>query len=190
MAKRARTSTSEMVVIIEDDPTATAGDAPETTLPGSESSVRRSPQRSPQRKYSDYFPLAGAGEYIFVADISGRVGEEQQVEPPEGVPEVLPPSTTPPRRESPARDPTDELSHDEEPARTEAPSAGAGGPSPTIDVAEGGEPTIPESDTGKPTCHRTLLLPSLSLFFVLLNFSLKLFLIYFLGWQILPRQSP
>jgi hypothetical protein len=156
MVKRARVSTSETVVVIEDEPTATAEDAPETTLPVSESGARRSPQRSPRRKYSDYFPLAGAGEYIFVADFSGRVGEEQQVEPPEGAPEVPPPSTTPPRRESPARDLTSEPSHEEEPASTEVPGTSAGGPTMTTNIDGGGEPTAPELNTGKPTCRKTL----------------------------------
>jgi hypothetical protein len=156
------------VVVIEDDPTTGAGDASETIPPGSESS----PRRSPQRKYSDYFPLAGTEERAFVADISGRVGEEQHVEPSEGAPEVPPPSTASPRRESPARDPTSEPSHEEEPASTEAPGTSAGGPTPTTNVDGGGEPTAPEPNTGKPTCRKN---SSCFFSFVFLNFFLKLF---------------
>jgi hypothetical protein len=182
MAKRAKVSTSEPVVIIEDVPVATTGDASEIIPPGSESSPRRSPQRSPRRKYSDCFPLAGAGEHVFIANISGRVGEEQQVEPSESAPDVPPPSATPPRRESPARVPTGEPSHEEEPASTEAPSTeapstGTGGPTPT-NVDGGGEPTALELNTGKLSCHRILLLSSL---FCLLELLLEALFDLFLG---------
>ena len=48
------------MVVIEDDPTATTGGAPETTLPDTAITSQSSPQRSPQRKYLVYFLVLGA----------------------------------------------------------------------------------------------------------------------------------
>ena len=48
------------MVVIEDEPTATTGGAPETTLPDPAITSQSSPQRSPQRKHMVYFLLLGA----------------------------------------------------------------------------------------------------------------------------------
>jgi hypothetical protein len=132
MAKRAKVSTSEPAVAIEDEPAATTGGTSGTTLPSSESS----PRCSPQRKYSNYFPLAGAGVNIFVADIVGCAGEEQQYEESLGAtPDLPPPSVTPPRRSSPARACSDAPIIEEVPASVETANTGTSGPTPSTNVA-------------------------------------------------------
>ena len=57
------------MIVIEDEPTATAGDVSETTLPNPATIPQSSPQRSPQRKYMVYFLLLGAHGCSFFADI-------------------------------------------------------------------------------------------------------------------------
>ncbi len=59
------------MVVIEDEPTATTGGAPETTLPDPATASQSSPQRSPQRKYMVYFLLLGARgrSFSFVAGL-------------------------------------------------------------------------------------------------------------------------
>ena len=57
------------MIVIEDEPTATAGDMSETTLPDPATIPQSSPQRSPQRKYMVYFLLSGAHGRSFFADI-------------------------------------------------------------------------------------------------------------------------
>ena len=61
MAKRAKVP----VIVIEDEPTATAGGVSETTL----RDPATIPQSSPQRKYMVYFLLLGAHGCSFFADI-------------------------------------------------------------------------------------------------------------------------
>ena len=53
------------MVIIEDEPTATAGGAPEATLPDPATTPQSSPQRSPQRKYTVYLLLDGRARLLF-----------------------------------------------------------------------------------------------------------------------------
>ena len=65
LAQRAAKRTKAPVIVIEDEPTATAGGAPETTLPDPATVL----QSSPQRKYMVRFPLLGAHGYSFFADI-------------------------------------------------------------------------------------------------------------------------
>ena len=57
------------MIVIEDEPTATAGGVSETTLPDPATIPQSSPQRSPQRKYMVYFLLSGAHGCSFFADI-------------------------------------------------------------------------------------------------------------------------
>ena len=57
------------MIVIEDDPTATAEDMSETTLSDPATIPQSSPQRSPQRKYMVYFLLSGAHGRSFFADI-------------------------------------------------------------------------------------------------------------------------
>jgi hypothetical protein len=109
---------------------------------------------------------------IFVADIVGRAGEEQQYEDPLGAtPDLPPPSVTPPRRDSPARVCIDVPIIEEVPASVEAANTGTGGLTPTTNVAGEGETTAPELNTGKPLAVEFF---SLFFLFVFLNFSLKL----------------
>ena len=65
LAQRAAKRAKAPVIVIEDDPIATAGDMFETTLPDPASI----PQSSPQRKYMVYFLLLGAHGCSFFADI-------------------------------------------------------------------------------------------------------------------------
>ena len=60
LAQRAAKRAKVPVIVIEDEPTATAGGAPETTLPDPATLL----QSSPQRKYMVYFPLRGAHGYL------------------------------------------------------------------------------------------------------------------------------
>lgn len=140
-AKRVKVpASSESVIVIEDESEATAEGGPEITLPGPYASL----QRSPQRKYSTYFPLSGARERSSFADIFvGRVGEEQQhQEPPEVAPDMPSISTIPPRGGSPARASVEEPIHVEgTPASAAAASGSASGPSAT-------ETAAPELNTG------------------------------------------
>ena len=62
MAKRAKAS----VIVIEDDPTVSAGGVPEPTL----TDLATTPQRSPQRKFIIYFPPSGAHGCSFLLLIS------------------------------------------------------------------------------------------------------------------------
>src|SRR4051812_8886135 len=68
-AKRAKVP----LVVIDDEPTATAGGAPETNLPDPAADLQGSPQRNPQRKYMVYFRcLARMGApLLFLLLISG-----------------------------------------------------------------------------------------------------------------------
>ena len=65
LAQRAAKRAKVPVIVIEDEPTATAGGASETTLPDPATVL----QSSPQRKYMVHFPLLGAHGYSFFADI-------------------------------------------------------------------------------------------------------------------------
>lgn len=136
-AKRAKVpASSESVIVIEDEPEVTTEGAPETTLPGSETSLRR----SPQRKFSTHFPLSGARERSSFADVFvGRAGEEQQhQEPPEVAPDIPSLSTTPPRSGSPARASVEEpIRAERMPASAEAASGSASDPSATEAAAPG-----------------------------------------------------
>ena len=53
------------MIVIEDDPTVSAGGVSETTL----TDLATFPQSSPQRKYMVYFLLSGAHGSSFFADI-------------------------------------------------------------------------------------------------------------------------
>ena len=65
-AKRAKVpARPKEVIIVEDEPTATAEDAPETTLLDPATIL----QSSPQRKYMVRFPLLGVHGYSFFTDI-------------------------------------------------------------------------------------------------------------------------
>jgi hypothetical protein len=77
MRKRARTSTDDETMVIEDETPTRIGSTSEPVVISPESGPRRSPQHSPLREFFICFPLAGAGEPIFVADIFGYAGEEQ-----------------------------------------------------------------------------------------------------------------
>ena len=57
------------MIVIEDEPTATAGGVSETTLPDPATIPQSSPQRNPQRKYMVYFLLLDARGCSFFADI-------------------------------------------------------------------------------------------------------------------------
>ena len=57
------------MIVIEDDPIATAVVMSETTLPEPATIPQSSPQRSPQRKYMVYFLLSGVHGCSFFADI-------------------------------------------------------------------------------------------------------------------------
>ena len=60
LAQRAAKRAKVPVIVIEDEPTTTAGGVSETTLPDPATIPQSSPQRSPQRKYMVYFLLSGA----------------------------------------------------------------------------------------------------------------------------------
>ena len=57
------------MIVIEDEPIATAGGVSETTLPDPATIPQSIPQRGPQRKYIVYFLLSGAHGCSFFADI-------------------------------------------------------------------------------------------------------------------------
>ena len=57
------------MIVIEDDPTVSAGGVSETTLTDLATTPQSSPQRSPQRKYMVYFLLFDAHGCFFFADI-------------------------------------------------------------------------------------------------------------------------
>ena len=65
LAQRAAKRAKASVIVIEDDPTMSAGGASETTLPDPATVL----QSSPQRKYMVRFPLLGTHGYSFFADI-------------------------------------------------------------------------------------------------------------------------
>ena len=69
LAQRAAKRAKVPVIIIEDEPTATAEGVFETILPDPATFPQSSPQRSPQRKYMVYFLLSGAHGRSFFADI-------------------------------------------------------------------------------------------------------------------------
>ena len=69
LAQRAAKRAKAPVIVIEDDITASAGGASETTLTDPAATPQSSPQRSPQRKYIVYFLLSGAHGCSFFADI-------------------------------------------------------------------------------------------------------------------------
>ena len=69
LAQRAAKRAKVPVIVIEDEPTATAEGVPETTLPDPATFPQSSPQRSPQRKYIAYFLLPGVHWCTFFADI-------------------------------------------------------------------------------------------------------------------------
>ena len=121
-----------------DEPSASTVGAPETVVISLEPSPQRSLEPSPQHESTTHFPLASVGEIIFAIDITGLVGEgRQQEEPLEAIPEVPPPSTTPPRDEPSAGGSTGEpIRIEEEPAST-----GVGHPTSATNVARKGEAT-------------------------------------------------
>ena len=55
------------MIVIEDEPTATAGGVSETTLPDPATTPQSGPQRSPQRKYLVSFLLLAVHECSFFA---------------------------------------------------------------------------------------------------------------------------
>ena len=69
LAQRAAKRAKASVIVIEDDPTMSAGGVSETTLTDPATTPQSSPQRSPQRKYMVYFSLTGAHGCSFFADI-------------------------------------------------------------------------------------------------------------------------
>ena len=151
MAKKAKTS-------MGDEPSASTVGAPETVVISPEPSPQCTLQPSPQHEPTTHFLLASVGENIFTTDITGLVGEErQQGEPLEAVPDVPPPSTTPPRDEPSAGGSGGEpICVEEEPT-----SIGVGHPTSATDVAGKGEANSQQLDTGKP---HALALAILSLF--------------------------
>ena len=60
LAQRAAKRAKAPVIVIEDDPTVSAGGVSETTLMDPAATPQSSPQRSPQRKFVVYFLLSGA----------------------------------------------------------------------------------------------------------------------------------
>ena len=141
LAQRAAKRAKAPVIVIEDDPTATAEDMSETTLSDPAIFPQSSPQRSPPRKYMVYFMLSGAHGCSSFADICllVRVGAEQpHQEDPEAAPEAPSSSTTPPREDSPARE--------RSPARENSPARGS---SPARDSAS--DPPVVETTTADPS---------------------------------------
>ena len=70
LAQRAAKRAKALVIVIEDDPTVSAGGVPEPTLPDLATTPQSSPQRSPQRKFIIYFPPSGAHGCSFLLLIS------------------------------------------------------------------------------------------------------------------------
>ena len=62
LAQRAAKRAKAPVIVIEDDPTVSAGGVSETTL----TDPTATPQSSPQRKFIVSFPLSGAHECFFL----------------------------------------------------------------------------------------------------------------------------
>ena len=58
------------MIVIEDDPTVSAGGVSEPTLTDLATTPQSSPQRSPQRKFIIYFPPSGAHGCSFLLLIS------------------------------------------------------------------------------------------------------------------------
>ena len=102
------------MVVIEDEPTATTGGAPETTLPDPAITSQSSPQRSPQRKHMVYRLLLGARGFSFpllTSDLCFVCAGVEQLDQ-EGVvisSDSSSASTTPPRADSPAREHSPEI---------------------------------------------------------------------------------
>ena len=69
LAQRAAKRAKVLVILIEDDPAATAGGVSETTLPDPATIPQSSPQCSPQHKYMVYFLLLGTHGCSSFADI-------------------------------------------------------------------------------------------------------------------------
>ena len=66
LAQRAAKRAKAAVIVIEDDPTVSAGGGSETTLTDPATTPQSSPQRSPQRKFIVSFLLSGAHECFFL----------------------------------------------------------------------------------------------------------------------------
>ena len=66
LAQRAAKRAKAPVIVIEDDPTVSAGGVSETTLTDPAATPQSSPQRSPQRKFVVYFLLSGAHGFSFL----------------------------------------------------------------------------------------------------------------------------
>ena len=66
LAQRAAKRAKAAVIVIEDDPIASAGGGSENTLTDPAITPRSSPQRSPQRKFIVSFLLLGAHECFFL----------------------------------------------------------------------------------------------------------------------------
>ena len=140
------------MVIIEDEPTATTGGAPETTLPDPAFTL----QSSPQRKHMVYFLLLGARGCSFPLLTSDHwfvcVGAEQLHQ--EGVvitSDSSSSSTTPPRAESPARE--------RSPARKQSPAR-----EESLARGSTNEPPVVEPMVTKPSAGNSLLGISLMFF--------------------------
>ena len=153
LAQRAAKRAKAQVVVIKDEPTATTGGAPETTLPD----PAITSQSSPQRKHMVYFLLLGARGCSFPLLASDHwfvcAGAEQLLQ--EGVvitSDSSSASTTPPRADSPARE--------RSPARKRSPSreeSPARGESLARDSAN--DPLVVEvmtadPSTGSPSCPK------------------------------------
>ena len=155
LAQRAAKRAKAQVVVIEDEPTATTGGAPETTLPDPATASQSSPQRSPQREHMVYFLLLGArgcsfplltSDHWFVCSGAEQLDQEGVVISSDSSSA----STTPPRADSPARE--HPPVREEPPAREESPARDSANDPPVVELMTA------DPSTGNPSC------PKLSLY--------------------------
>ena len=118
------------MIVIEDDPTVSAGGGSETTLTDPAITPQSSPQCSPQHKFIVSFLLSGAHECFFPLLISCLlicVGAEQPYqEHPEAGPEVPSSSTMPPREGFPVRERSPARGNTVDPAAAETATTDLG----------------------------------------------------------------
>ena len=125
------------MIVIEDDPTVSAGGVSETTLTDPAATPQSSPQRSPHHKFVVLLPAVGRAWVLFSLLISCLlicVGAEQpHQEGPEAAPEAPSASTTPPREESPARERSP--ARENSPARDSSPARDGTSDPPAVETA-------------------------------------------------------
>ena len=143
LAQRAAKRAKAPVIVIEDDPTVSAGGVSETTLTDPATTPQSSPQRSPQRKFVVLLPAVGRAWVLFSLLISCLlicVGAEQpHQEGPEAAPEVSSASTTPPREDSPARERSS--ARENSPARDSSPARDGTSDPPVVETTTAGPST-------------------------------------------------